>query len=103
MILLGDFNAPAPDGDAYQMLLAAEYVDTWQLDSHGTGYTCCQDKALQNEASEHRKRIDQIFVRNLDPPTAVMTSTIGDKPEDRLSSGLWPSDHAGVVAHLAFE
>lgn len=103
VILLGDFNTPAPDGTAYQMLLSAGYVDVWQMDSEGTGNTCCQAKELQNEISEHRKRIDQIFVRNLDPPTAVMTSTIGDKPEDKLSSGLWPSDHAGVVAHLVFE
>ena len=103
MILLGDFNTPAPDGDAYQMLLAAEYVDTWQLDSHGTGYTCCQAPTLQNEASEHRKRIDQIFVRNLEIPTQILTDTIGDTSSERLPSGLWPSDHAGVVAHLAFE
>lgn len=103
IVLLGDFNTPAPDGTAYQMLVSAGYTDVWQMDSEGTGNTCCQAKELQNEMSEHHKRIDQIFVRNLDPPTAVMTSTIGDKPEDKLSSGLWPSDHAGVVAHLAFE
>ena len=103
IIMLGDFNTLAPDGAAYQMLLAAGYVDTWQLDSEGTGYTCCQDKALQNEASEHYERIDQIFVRNLELPTQILTRTIGDTPSERLPSGLWPSDHAGVVAHLAFE
>ena len=103
IILLGDFNTPAPDGAAYQMLISAGYVDTWQMDSEGTGYTCCQAKALQNEVSEHYERIDQIFVRNLEIPASVMTSTVGDKPSERLASGLWPSDHAGVVAHLAFE
>ncbi len=102
-ILLGDFNTSAPDGTAYQMLLSAGYIDTWQMDSEGTGYTCCQAKELQNEVSEHYERIDQIFIRNLELPTAVMTYTIGDKPADRLPSGLWPSDHAGVVAHFAFE
>ena len=103
IILLGDFNTPAPDSTTYQMLLAAGYVDTWQMDSEGTGYTCCQASQLQNEVSEHYERIDQIFVRNLELPTAVMTYTIGDKPADRLPSGLWPSDHAGVVAHFASE
>lgn len=103
IILLGDFNTPAPDGTAYQMLLSAGYVDTWQMDSQGTGYTCCQDKELKNEVSEHYTRIDQIFVRNLKLPTSVMTYTVGDKPADRLASGLWPSDHAGVVAHFTFE
>ena len=103
IILLGDFNTPAPDGTAYQILLSAGYVDLWQMDSAGTGNTCCQAPALLNEVSGHSVRIDQIFVRNLELPVSVMTHTIGDKPSDRITSGLWPSDHAGVVAHLAFE
>ena len=69
IILLGDFNTPAPDGTAYQMLLSAGYIDTWQMGSEGTGYTCCQAKALQNEVSEHYERIDQIFVRQLGAPS----------------------------------
>lgn len=102
IIMLGDFNTPAPDGTAYQMLLSAGYVDVWQMDSEGTGNTCCQAADILNEVSAHVKRIDQIFVRNL-APTSIMTHTVGDKPSERLTSGLWPSDHAGVVAHLAFE
>ena len=102
IIFLGDFNTPAPDGTAYQILLSAGYVDTWQMDSEGTGYTCCQSGALQNEVSAHYERIDQIFVRNLTLPASVLTYTVGDKPSDRLPSGLWPSDHAGVVAHFAY-
>ena len=103
MIMLGDFNTPAPDGTAYQMLVSAGYTDVWQMDSEGTGNTCCQDKALQNEINELYERIDQIFVRNLELPTQILTYTIGDTPSERLPSGLWSSDHAGVVAHLAFE
>lgn len=103
IILLGDFNTPAPDGTAYQILLSSGYTDVWQMDSQGTGYTCCQAAELQNDVSNHSVRIDQIFVRNLELPVSVMTHTIGDKPSDRITSGLWPSDHAGVVAHLAFE
>ena len=103
IIALGDFNTRAPDGTAYQILLSAGYVDVWQMDSVGTGNTCCQADDILNEVSDHSVRIDQIFVRNLELPTSIMTNTIGDKPSDRLSSGLWPSDHAGVVAHFAFE
>lgn len=103
IILLGDFNTPAPDSTAYQMLLSAGYVDLWQMSSEGTGNTCCQAGALQNEMSQHYERIDQIFIRNLEHPASILTYTIGDKPVDRLPAGLWPSDHAGVVAHLAFE
>ena len=101
IILLGDFNTAAPDGTAYQILLSAGYVDVWQMDAEGIGNTCCQDDDILNEVSDLSKRVDLIFVRNLELPTSVMTHTVGDKPSDRLASGLWPSDHAGVIAHIA--
>ena len=103
VILLGDFNTPAPDGAAYQLLLSAGYVDVWQMDAQGTGFTCCQADNLQNAESELSERIDQIFVRNLELPASVLTHTVGDKPSERLPAGLWPSDHAGVVVHLPIE
>ena len=103
IILLGDFNTRAPDGTAYQNLLAAGYTDVWQLDSEGTGNTCCQAEKLQNETSELYERIDQIFIRNLETPASIVTHTVGDQLSHRLASGLWPSDHAGVVASLTYE
>ena len=107
IILLGDFNTPATHGTGYQILLSAGYMDTWQMDTGGSGNTCCQnseifiDDDIKN-MGELSERIDQIFLRNLQP-TSVMTYTVGDKPTDRLPSGLWPSDHAGVVAQIASE
>ncbi len=101
IILLGDFNTRATEGTGYNILLGAGYVDVWQLDSEGTGNTCCQADNILNEISELTVRIDQIFVRNLNP-TSIVTHTAGDKLGDRLASGLWPSDHAGVVAQLEF-
>ena len=105
VILLGDFNTLAPDGPAYAILLDAGFEDTWQADSEGTGYTCCQAADLRNEASELSKRIDQIFIKgvSLRESAAIRTATVGDTPEDMTDGGLWPSDHAGVVAHLPVE
>ena len=108
IILLGDFNTPVPEGPGYQVLLSAGYVDTWQMDSEGSGNTCCQNGEIFIEGDlkntgELSERIDQIFVRNIERPTAIVTHTVGDKPTDRLPSGLWPSDHAGVVAQIASE
>ena len=105
VILLGDFNTPAPDGEAYRILLEAGYVDVWQSDSEGSGATCCQADDLGNEASDLTRRIDQIFVKGvaLHPAGSIRTLTVGDKPDDRLPTGLWPSDHAGVVAQLPVE
>lgn len=101
IILLGDFNTRATEGRGYNVLLSAGYVDTWQVDSEGSGNTCCQDDDLLNQISDLTVRIDQVFVRDLDF-TSVVTHTVGDKSEDQLSSGLWPSDHAGVVAQIVF-
>lgn len=140
IILLGDFNTPAPEGTAYQMLLSAGYADVWLLDDwppnaccllansptcnacamknrkandiirelhalragNESGNTCCQDDNILNEVSDLTVRIDQIFVRNMDISLPVLSFTVGDKPSDRLPSGLWPSDHAGVVAQFTF-
>ena len=105
VILLGDFNTPAPDGAAYQLLLEAGYSDVWQADSEGSGNTCCQDADLSNQQSGLGMRIDQIFVKgiSLREGAAIRTATVGDKAEDKTPGGLWPSDHAGVVAHLPVE
>ena len=102
VILLGDFNTRAPHGTGYQTIISAGYVDLWQMDSDGIGNTCCQDDDILNEMSDLTVRIDQIFVRNLQP-TNVVTHTVGDKSTDRLDAGLWPSDHAGVVALISVE
>ena len=105
VILLGDFNTPAAEGEAYRILLEAGYGDVWQNESEGDGATCCQADDLGNEASELSTRTDQIFVKGvaLHPAGSIRTLTVGDTAEDRLPSGLWPSDHAGVVAHLPVE
>ena len=102
IIMVGDFNTAAPDGEAYQRLLAADYEDVWQV-AAGVGNTCCQDPDLRNAESRHFKRIDQIFVCNFGERVyTATTQTVGDQPSDRLETGLWPSDHAGVVAKIVF-
>ena len=106
VILLGDFNAPAPGGPAYQLLLGAGYEDTWPASAApGSGNTCCQAPDLGNTMSALYKRIDQIFVKGvkLRESASIRAVTVGDKQEDRLATGQWPSDHAGVVAHLPVE
>jgi hypothetical protein len=45
------------------------------------------------------ERIDLILVRNTDG--SFFTTMVGDKPQDKTPSGLWPSDHAGVFASIS--
>lgn len=114
IVLVGDFNLFGDtnplDTDkrditqsiGYQTLLSAGYVDTWQMDAEHNGYTCCQDADILNDVSNLFIRIDTIFLRNFKEETAIHTQTVGDTPADRLTSGMWASDHAGVVAQIHY-
>ena len=102
VIMLGDFNTKATEGTAYQAIIAAGFEDVWQGEP---GYTCCQADDLKNETSQLSAsdgRIDLIFTKGVETreSASIKTYTVGDKPEDRTPGGLWPSDHAGVVAEL---
>ena len=65
----------------------------------GPGYTCCQAGDLTNPVSQLYERIDIVFTRNIALVTG-QSILIGDTPAERTPSGLWPSDHAGVVTRL---
>ena len=110
-VLVGDLNSGAdgdPAGenstDTLDRIIAAGFVDAWRaVNPSAAGYTCGQAEDLRNPASTLDARIDLILARGVDgaglvPRTAVL---VGNAPEDRTRSGMWPSDHAGVVATLA--
>ena len=105
VILLGDFNTQAVEAAAYQLLLGAGYTDVWQEDSAGSGYTCCQAADLRNEESALYERIDQVFIKGvtLRQDASIRAAIVGARPTDKTPDDLWPSDHAGVVAHLPVE
>jgi endonuclease/exonuclease/phosphatase family metal-dependent hydrolase len=104
VILAGDFNANAADAvdpsfATYQILLDAQFLDAWSQANPSTpGLTCCQAANLLNPESALDRRIDLVMFRG--PFLASDVRVVGDQPIDRTPSGLWPSDHAGVVATL---
>ena len=106
LILSGDFNsdAGAPQGDpsraVYDLVTSQGYEDAWQ-DGPGTGATCCQASDLRNAESGLSVRIDHIFIRNVDGSSVIAAGTVGGRSSERLASGLWPSDHAGVIVSLS--
>ncbi len=113
IILVGDFNSQANKHDTYQFIKNNGYVDAWrrfdgrsELTYNKKGFTYGHDYGLRNETVDMYERIDHIWVRSnvytdgkQDIGTTVMDVT-GDELADRTPSGLWPSDHAGVVAYL---
>lgn len=111
VIVVGDINSAPTDQPfsfngqtiipPYLQFRSAGYLDAWTLrPGSPPGATCCQANDLLNAESLLHKRVDVIFTNAA--TTAVHANVIGADPEDRTSSGLWPSDHAGVVARLLF-
>jgi len=108
IVLVGDMNStPNGAGAAYNVLAAAGFDDAWSDAGIGPGFTCCQDDDLLNSTSLLSSRIDYVLFRHAAFPhdsvaqmTAIDAAVVGDEVGDRTPSGLWPSDHAGVVATL---
>jgi endonuclease/exonuclease/phosphatase family metal-dependent hydrolase len=94
VVLLGDLNAqPAALG------VPPPYVDAWQVAGApgDPGFTCGREPTLADPAAGLHERIDYVLARGL---TVLGCRVAGDRPQDRTPAGLWPSDHAAVVADL---
>lgn len=92
VVFVGDFNSDADSGDqTYLNLIAAGFVDAWSVTNPGDpGYTCCHPTISL--------RVDLVLLLN--KVRALDMELVGNKPEDLTPSGLFPSDHFGVVATL---
>jgi endonuclease/exonuclease/phosphatase family metal-dependent hydrolase len=100
VILVGDLNTQ-PDTDAAALLRAAGFADAWAaLRADEAGLTCCWPELLAETEPPLSERIDYVLFRGAISPRAV--EIVGEELEDRVG-GLWPSDHAGVVATLRLE
>jgi endonuclease/exonuclease/phosphatase family metal-dependent hydrolase len=98
-VVLGDVNSgPGLDLGAYGILLSGGFSDAWP---GGPGPTCCHRKDLHDANAPLTKRIDLVLTRG--GFETIAADVVGDQLGDRTSSGLWPSDHAGVVATLRLQ
>jgi endonuclease/exonuclease/phosphatase family metal-dependent hydrolase len=111
IVWVGDFNSDAqatvitgvPSATAtYGSILAAGYLDAWSARHPSEpGFTCCQATDLMNPVSTLIERVDLVLTRG--PFHVGKASLVGDELSDRLPSGSWPSDHAGLVVTLDLE
>jgi endonuclease/exonuclease/phosphatase family metal-dependent hydrolase len=104
LVFVGDFNAAANSGmdptfPTYQKFINAGFAEAWPARrAPDPGLTCCQASNLLNPASQLSKRVDLVLTKgNIQ---VVDIKRVGENPGDRTASGLWPSDHAGVIATL---
>ena len=95
VVLVGDLNTQ-PGSDPYNLLTSVGFVDAWQ--PRRPGPTCCQAADVRNTTSQLDQRIDYVMVRGA--VRALAARLVGNTSESLTPSGLWPSDHAGVVAKV---
>lgn len=105
-VIGGDFNA-VPDSDEIRMLTGRAPTpvkglvlsDCWELAGNGPGATWRDDNPYQLSTAWPNRRLDYLFVSWPRPKPVgnpVATHLAGHEPVD----GIWPSDHAAVVADL---
>ncbi|WP_374455434.1 endonuclease/exonuclease/phosphatase family protein [Nocardioides sp.] len=99
IVYVGDYNSVAPTGAAYSALLAGVGTDAWTRSHPGDpGFTCCLGATLTDPDNPLTSRIDLVLLgEGVKAPRATI---VGDDPSEMTASGLWPTDHAGVVARL---
>ena len=108
VIVVGDMNSDpnnaggSPPG-AWNVLTASGLKDTWPwLYKSKPGYECClKTDSLTDppSPSPFDHRIDQIFGKGKVKPLSA--KIVGTNPAtSRTKSGLWASDHGGVVTKL---
>ncbi len=117
MMLVGDFNSDPLNGSvdesgephwaAYRAVRAAGFFDEWlKWAPAEEGWTSGLSETVDDDtAAGFDHRIDFVFARSGAGKAFKVQS--GDVTGDRLrdrdpATGLWPSDHAGVVLKLKF-
>jgi len=99
LLVMGDLNSAA-DGSStasYAIVVGAGLTDPWTLLHPGDpGLTCCFAPDLRDPAVALTERIDFVLYRGALSPAAV--TAVGATPSSKTAAGVYPSDHAGVVA-----
>jgi hypothetical protein len=96
--ITGDFGFPAGSTAYEEMLLAGGYYDTWMRRDAGLPGFTSGEPSLADPVRELQARTDFLFIR--DGFTTGPVALLGTLPGDRVPSGLWPSDHAGLQNDL---
>ncbi len=106
-IVVGDFNSDPLDPHtcgAYDRMVAAGFADLWlrwRPAEDGWTYGVRGERLDDADGSGFDRRIDLVFGRGAVELPVRWGRVTGATPDARdRSTGLWPSDHAGVVLQV---
>lgn len=102
VVVTADLNS-VPTEPAHAVMTGAGFTDAWAATNPGEpGFTAFQvpPDSIVNPISNLHSRIDYLFARGLEPSEVDL---VGATPSSRTPSGLWPSDHAGLVGTFEIE
>lgn len=104
VMIAGDLNTESASGDpalnaGYQIIVGAGFVDAWSM-SHPADPGFTWPLFLEDPFTSVApfQRIDLVLSRG--QLEVLSIELFGHTPADRTPSGLWPSDHAGVVSSI---
>ena len=99
VIVAADFNTGPGVSSTYGVLLGGGLTDTWSATKPSDpGLTwALHDEDPTNASATPSIRIDLVLERGVTPKADLL---VGATTADLTPSGLWPSDHAGVVASV---
>jgi endonuclease/exonuclease/phosphatase family metal-dependent hydrolase len=103
-LIMGDLNATEPSEEIQALIRDAGLIDAYRAANPGAVGATVWQRPDAPESTVTR-RVDYIFVRpGAGLPARVRASRVILSTPGRLANGtvLWPSDHYGVVADIAF-
>jgi endonuclease/exonuclease/phosphatase family metal-dependent hydrolase len=109
VIAIGDFNSaanssapPESKTPSYGKFIDAGLADAWMLRHPALeGLTCCHDELnLTSDAQPFDQRLDLMLTYGVAVGSATTVHVIGDRSVDHTPSGLWASDHAGLLMNF---
>lgn len=106
VIAVGDFNSAANASapvvsktPSYDKFMNAGLTDAWMIRHPALeGLTCCHDELdLTSDAQSFDQRLDLMLLYGGVIRDATTVHVIGDRTVDHTPSGLWASNHAGLL------
>lgn len=107
VVMVGDFNSAANDSapedrktPTYRNVLAAGFTDAWVAGNPGEeGLTGCHHPSLM-ATGPFDQRIDFVFYDGSFREAGRRNTIVGGESSRLTESGLFPSDHAGIVSRV---